>query len=226
MNYYQKYLKYKTKYLNLLKGGTVPHINCDLLPFEKNDINIIYQGRIILKNNEDNNNNFLLNDNYQFEKTNIPINQSLFNILNLSMLANLNVKLGCEFIPFHIGSLQFNFYIIIGIIEYVNYTTNIKISELEKDKENKKKLEDIKNSFKQYISKRIFNINETNNNFIGISYQNSILNCFSFFNKLYEILNYLLLNDYNEQTINKLFPNIENIRDFYNIYSSFYKKKK
>ena len=40
MNYYQKYLKYKTKYLNFLKGGTVPHIDCDLLPFEKTNINI------------------------------------------------------------------------------------------------------------------------------------------------------------------------------------------
>lgn len=29
MNYYKKYL-------NLLKGGTVPHINCDLLLYEKN----------------------------------------------------------------------------------------------------------------------------------------------------------------------------------------------
>ena len=51
MLYYKKYIKYKTKYLNLLKGGEVPQIDCDLLPFEKNDINIIYQGNYILQNN-------------------------------------------------------------------------------------------------------------------------------------------------------------------------------
>ena len=121
MNYYQKYLKYKTKYLNLLKGGIVPQIDGDLLPIEKTNINIIYQARFILINNKDSNNNYLLNDNYQFEKTNIQINQPLFSISDLSMLANLNVKLGCDFIPFHIGSLQFNFNIIIGIINYVDY---------------------------------------------------------------------------------------------------------
>ena len=135
MNYYEKYLKYKTKYLNLFKGGTVPHIDCDLLPLEKNDINIIYQGRIILKNNVDNNNNYLLNDNYQFEKTNIQINKSIFNTSDWSMLANLNVKLGCEFIPFHVGSLQFHFNIIIGIIKYIEYPTNAdKINKIKKKK--------------------------------------------------------------------------------------------
>ena len=40
MNYYQKYLKYKQKYLNLLKGGIIPQIDGDLLPFEKTNINI------------------------------------------------------------------------------------------------------------------------------------------------------------------------------------------
>ncbi len=213
--YYEKYLKYKTKYLNILKGGIVPQIDCDLLPFENININIIYKGRFILRNNDDTNNNYLLNDNYEFEKTQNQVNQPLFNISDLSMLANLNVKLGCDFIPFHIGSLQFNFNIIIGIIEYVDHynyilqTKKIKISNKIKE-------------FKKYITSKIFHIDRTTYVFIGISNHNSILNCFSFFNKLHEFLNYILLNN---QTIDELFPNIENIKDFYNIYSSFYDTK-
>ena len=80
MDYYNKYLKYKTKYLNLLKGGTVPQINCDLLPFENTNINIIYQGQFILKNNDNPDNNYLLNDNYELQKMDTEINNSLFNI--------------------------------------------------------------------------------------------------------------------------------------------------
>jgi ankyrin repeat protein len=219
MNYYQKYLKYKTKYLNLLKGGAIPQIDCDLLPIEKTNINIIYQGRFILINNKDPNNNYLLNDNYQFEKINIQINQPLFNISDLSMLANLNVKLGCDFIPFHIGSLQFNFNIIIGIINYINYFND----NILKKKDYR--LKEVINNFRLYITNRIFHIDITTNVFFGISNQNSILNCFSFFNKLHEFLNYILLNDYDKQKIDELFPNIENIKDFYNIYSFFYDTK-
>ena len=153
MNYYEKYLKYKIKYINLLRGGTVPHIDCDLFPFEKNDINIIYQGRIILKNNEDINKNYLLNDNYQLEKKSISIKPLLFNFYNWTMLANLNVKLGCEFIPFHIGSLQFHFNIIIGIIKYINYPTNaVKLNKIKTKKGNNS----ITMIFNQYISDRIF----------------------------------------------------------------------
>ncbi len=222
MNYYQKYLKYKTKYLNLLKGGIIPQINGDLLPFEKPNINIIYQGRFILKNNVDANNNYLLNDQYQFEKTQDQINQSLFHTSDLSMLANLNIKLGCDFIPFHVGSMQFNFNIIIGVIEYLKYS----VDQLNKDNPLKDNpLKDKVNHFIIYVSNKIFNIDINNNNFLGISNKNSILNCFSFFNKLYEFLNYLILNDYNKQTIDELFPNIENIKDFYNIYSFFYDTK-
>jgi ankyrin repeat protein len=224
MNYYEKYLKYKTKYLNLLKGGAIPHIDCDLLPLEKNDINIIFKKRIILKNNDDINNNYLLNDNYQFEKINIQINKSIFNTSDWSMLANLNVKLGREFIPFHVGSLQFHFNIIIGIIKYIEYPTNAdKIKKLRKvSTENS-----ISMIFTQYVSSKIFDIPKKKNSytFLGITNKNSILNCFSFFNKLHEFLNYILLNEYNETTINKLFPNIENIKDFYNIYHFFYLKK-
>jgi ankyrin repeat protein len=217
MNYYQKYLKYKQKYLNLLKGGIIPQIDCDLLPFEKTNINIIYQGRFILKNNNHNNNNYLLNNDYQFEKTQNQIKQQLFHILDLSMLANLNVKLGCEIIPFHVGSLQFNFNIIIGVIKYLKHY----VDQLNKDNPLKDKV----NHFIIYVSNKIFNIDINNNNFLGISNKNSILNCFSFFNKLQEFLNYLLLNEYKKQTIDELFPNIENIKDFYNIYSFFYDTK-
>ncbi len=218
MDYYNKYLKYKTKYLNLLKGGTVPHIDCDLLPFEINNINIIYQGRFILKNNNHNDNNYLLNDNYQFEKTQILIKQPLFHTSDLYMLTNLNIKLGHDDIPFHVGSLQFNFNIIIGVINYIDYYNdilqqkNIKISNRIKD-------------FKKYIKSKIFNIDIDKKLFLGITNQNSILNCFSFFNKLHEFLNYILLNEYDQQTFNKLFPNIENIKDFYNIYSFYYLEK-
>jgi ankyrin repeat protein len=219
MNYYNKYLKYKTKYLNLLKGGMVPQINGDLLPFENTNINIIYKGRFILKNNEDANNNYLLNDNYEFEKTQNQIKQPLFNISDLSMLANLNIKLGCDFIPFHVGSLQFNFNIIIGIINYINYFNDNILKKRDAH------LKSAINNFRLYIIQRIFHIDSTTYVFLGISNHNSILNCFSFFNKLHEFLNYILLNDYNKQTIDELFPNIENIKDFYNIYSSFYNTK-
>ncbi len=218
MDYYQKYLKYKTKYLNLLKGGIVPQIDGDLLPFENTNINIIYQGRFILKNNDNPDNNYLLNDNYQFEKTQILIKQPLFHTSDLYMLANLNIKLGRDDIPFHVGSLQFNFNIIIGIINYIDYYNdilqqkNIKISNRIKD-------------FKKYIKSKIFNIDIDKKLFLGITNQNSILNCFSFFNKLHEFLNYILLNEYDQQTFNKLFPNIENIKDFYNIYSFYYLEK-
>jgi ankyrin repeat protein len=212
--YKNKYIKYKKKYLNLLKGGEIPQIDCDLLPFEKKDINIIYQGQFILQNNEDLDKNYLLNSEYQFEKTNLKIRKPLFNISDLSMLANLSVQLGSEFIPFHVGSLQFNFNIIIGLLQY-----------LESKIKGKKK-------FFLYIKEKIFNIKvdkKLNDNdiyiFVDITKNNTILNCFSFFNKLHELLNYLLLNDYDEQIFNSLFPNIENIKDFYNIYSEFYYKK-
>ena len=216
MLYYKKYIKYKTKYLNL-KGGTIPEINCDLLPFEKNDINIIYQGQFILQNNEDSDKNYLLNDKYQFEKTNIKINKPIFNILDISMLANLTVKLGSDLIPYHIGSLQQNFNIIIGLLQYLQYINDSIIKK-------KDKFTGELNDFRTYISSKIFNIKE--NNFIGISQINSILNCFSFFNKLHELLNYVLLNDPKKETINPIFPNIENIKDFYNIYNFFYDKNK
>ncbi len=217
MDYYNKYLKYKTKYINLLKGGIVPQIDGDLLPFENSDINIIYQGRIILKNNDNPNNNYLLNDNYQLEKIRIPINKPLLNIPNLSMLANLNVKLGSDNIPFHIGSLQFNFNIIIGIINYIDYYNDI----LQQKSITIKKIKE----FKKYITGKIFNVDTRNNLFLGITNKNSILNCFSFFNKLHEFLNYILLKEYNKEVIDKLFPNIENIKDFYNIYSFYYVEK-
>jgi ankyrin repeat protein len=228
MYYYHKYLKYKTKYLNLLKGGIVPQINGDLLPFENTNINIIYEGRFILKNNNENDNNYLLNNNYKFEKTQIQINQPLFNTSDLSLLANLYIKLGCDFIPFHVGSLQFNFNIIIGILYYISYATN----DNKLKKIDKKGI--VRINFAQYISNKIFNIVKVKDEckdkdkdsksyfFLGISNKNTILNCFSFFNKLHEFLNYILLNDYDNQTIDELFPNIENIKDFYNIYSSFY----
>jgi ankyrin repeat protein len=223
MNYYQKYIKYKTKYLNLLKGGEVPQIDCDLLPFEKEDINIIYQDRFILQNNEDSDKNYLLNSEYQFEKTKINIEESLFNIFDISMFANFSIILGCDLIPFHIGSLQFNFNIIIGLLHYLEYTIKKKDG-----------LGNEMNDFKTFLISKIFNIkNEEKNSknppiyiFLGISNINSILNCFSFFNKLYELLNYLLLNDFNKENINQLFPNIENIKDFYNIYSFFYTEDK
>jgi ankyrin repeat protein len=228
MNYYKKYLKYKIKYLNLLNGGTVPQIDCDLLPFEKTNINIIYQSQFILKNNNHNDNNYLLNNDYKFEKTQIQINQPLFNTSDLSMLADLYIKLGCDFIPFHVASLQFNFNIIIGVLYYISYATNdIKLKKIDKNG-------NIRVNFVQYISNKIFNIvkvkvkcedkDKDSKSYIllGISNKNTILNCFSFFNKLHEFLNYLLLNDYNQDTIDKLFPNIENIKDFYNIYSYFY----
>jgi ankyrin repeat protein len=216
MDYYKKYLKYKTKYLNLLKGGIVPHIDCDLLPFENTNINIIYQGRFILKNNNDN--NYLLNDNYQIEKTQISINKPLFDAPDLSMLANLNVKLGCDYIPFHVSSLQFNFNIIIGIINYIDYYNDIL-------KQKKIKISNRIKDFKKHIVSKIFNIDINKKLFLGITNQNSILNCFSFFNKLHEFLNYILLNEYDKQTIDKLFPSIENIKDFYNIYSFYYTEK-
>jgi ankyrin repeat protein len=217
MNYYQKYLKYKIKYLNLLKGGTVPQINCDLLPFENTNINIIYQGRFILKNNDNPDNNYLLNDNYQLEKTQILIKKLLFHTSDLYMLANLNIKLGHDDIPFHVGSLQFNFNIIIGIINYIDYFDDNILTSKDGPKKN------VINSFRTYIKNKIFHIDRKTYIFLGISNQNSILNCFSFFNKLHEFLNYILLNEYNQQTFDKLFPNIENIKDFYNIYSNFYK---
>jgi ankyrin repeat protein len=221
MDYYNKYLKYKTKYLNLLKGGIVPQIDCDLLPFENTNINIIYKGRFILKNNENSDNNYLLNDNYELEKTQIPINKPLFDIPDLSMLANLNVKLGYDDIPFHVGSLQFNFNIIIGIINYINYFND----NILKKKDGR--IRDAINSFKLYYIQKIFHIDVKSEPyiFLGISNHNSILNCFSFFNKLHEFLNYILLNEYDQQKFNKLFPNLENIKDFYNIYSYFYQIK-
>ena len=228
MNFYQKYIKYKTKYLNLLKGGEVPQIDCDLLPFEKEDINIIYQDRFILQNNEDSDNNYLLNSEYQLKKTKINIEEPLFNIFDISMFANFSIILGCDLIPFHFGSLQFNFNIIIGLLHYLEYT--IKKSD---------SLGSQMNDFKTFLISKIFNIkNEEKNSknqpiyiFLGISNINSILNCFSFFNKLHELLNYLLLNDFNKENFNKenfneLFPNIENIKDFYNIYSFFYDEAK
>jgi ankyrin repeat protein len=217
MDYYNKYLKYKTKYLNLLKGGTVPQIDCDLLPFENTNINIIYQGRYILKNNDDTNNNYLLNSQYQFEKTQNQINQLLFQTSDLSFLANLNIKLGDDLIPFHVSSLQFNFNIIIGIINYINYFDDNILTIKDG------LIKDAINSFRSYIIQKIFHIDRETYIFLGISNHNSILNCFSFFNKLHEFLNYILLNEYNPQTFNKLFPNLENIKDFYNIYSYFYK---
>ncbi len=218
MFYYQKYLKYKTKYLNLLKGGIVPQIDGDLLPFENKNINIIYQGRIILKNNDDIKNNYLLNDNYELEKKNIIINKQLFQTSEQSFLINLNVKLGNDYIPFHIGSLQSNFNIIIGIIEFIRYKPNSNIIKKFDTNGN------IRKEFYQYLCTKIFFINEENI-FVGISNKNSILNCFSFFNKLHEFLNYLLLNKYNKHTFDELFPNIKNIEDFYNIYSFYYKEK-
>jgi len=154
MLYYKKYIKYKTKYLNL-KGGTIPEINCDLLPFEKNDINIIYQGQFILQNNEDSDKNYLLNDKYQFEKTNIKINKPIFNILDISMLANLTVKLGSDLIPYHIGSLQQNFNIIIGLLQYLQYINDSIIKK-------KDKFTGELNDFRTYISSKIFNIKENN----------------------------------------------------------------
>ncbi len=217
MDYYNKYLKYKTKYINLLKGGIVPQIDGDLLPFENTNINIIYQGRIILKNNDNPDNNYLLTDNYQFEKTQISINKPLFDASDLSILANLNVKLGSDDIPFHVGSLQFNFNIIMGIINYIDYYKDIlhqKGIAIKKIKE-----------FQKHIASKIFNVDIRNNLFLGITNQNSILNCFSFFNKLHEFLNYMLLNEYDKQTFDELFPNIENIKDFYNIYSFYYTEK-
>jgi len=217
MQYYNKYLKYKTKYLNLLKGGIIPEINCDLLPFEKNDINIIYQDNYILQNNEDSNKNYLLNKQYLFEKTNIKINKPIFNISDISTLANLTVKLGNDFIPYHVGSLQNNFNIIIGLLQYLEI-----INESFTQKKNRFSGEF--NDFRIYISSKIFNIKE--NNFLVFAQINSILNCFSFFNKLHELLNYLLLNEFNRETIKCIFPNIENIKDFYNIYKFFYNKEK
>lgn len=150
MNYYQKYIKYKIKYLNLLKGGIVPQIDCDLLPFEKKDINIIYLDRFILQNNKDPNNNYLLNNEYKFEKTNLQIKQPLFNTSDLSMLANLSIQLGCEIIPFHVGSLQFNFNIIIGLLEYIKYNSH-KLKVIDVDGE-------IRIKFNQYICNSIFYI--------------------------------------------------------------------
>ncbi len=221
MKYFYKYLKYKKKYLDLL-GGAIPHIKDDfpdLLTLENKDINIFYQGRIILKNNDDICNNYLLNDNYEFVNTKLEIKKPLFDILKLSLLANLNIKLGNKFIPFHIGTLHFNFSIITGLIEYLLYVNkNIKLPT----KKQKEKFSIIINSFRQYISSNIFYIDMITNTFLGISQQNNILNCFSFFNKLHEFLNYILLNKYDEQTINQLFPNIENIKDFYNLYHFFY----
>ena len=79
---------------------------------------------------------------------------------------------------------------VINVDLNTNSCTELKIigvdlSEFENDT--------IQKEFKKYICSKIFFIDIDNNLFLGITNQNSILNCFSFFNKLHEFLNYILM---------------------------------
>jgi hypothetical protein len=215
MNYQQKYLKYKSKYINLKSqlGGIVPHIDCDLLPLE-GSYNIAFINKYISKQNDRNDNIYLLReDNLQFEKINQDrVLLDKININDLSHLALENIKLGTEQIPLHVGILNYKYNIIIGLNNYIkeylisNSSKYGIISEAKTvySEADKKTWSYVYNIFNTNINDNIFNIRSSQSGYIilNITSHPTVLNFFSFINKTSEFLNFIL--DYTKDISNPI----------------------
>lgn len=73
MDFYNKYIKYKQKYLNLKlqQGGKVPYViqneKQDYFPFDNKDFNFYKDNQTLIFNNNGNE-NYLLNEKFELEK--------------------------------------------------------------------------------------------------------------------------------------------------------------
>ena len=214
MNYKKKYLKYKNKYINLKSqlGGIVPHIDSDLFPLE-GSYNIAFINKYINKQNNRNDNIYLLRENdLQFEKINQDsILPNKININDLSFLAKVNIKLGTEQIPLHVGTLNYKFNIIIVLNNYIKEYIIKKYGPISDSKTvysepEKKTWSAIYNIFNSNINDNIFNIKNSQSRYIilDITSRPTVLNFFSFINKTSEFLNFIL--DYTKDISNPIKP--------------------
>jgi len=102
MNYYNKYKKYKHKYLKLKNqhGGKLPFVldnknKIDYFPFDNNDYNY-YQNNYLLINNKKEI-NYSLNDKFELDKFDISNNyyneKNIINNNNIYKLADQKINI-------------------------------------------------------------------------------------------------------------------------------------
>ena len=114
MDFYNKYIKYKQKYLNLKlqQGGKVPYViqneKQDYFPFDNKDFNFYKDNQTLIFNNNGNE-NYLLNEKFELEKfelkkvqNDITINHSnIYKLADEQIVISPNIKL-----PFHLCLLS------------------------------------------------------------------------------------------------------------------------
>jgi hypothetical protein len=109
MDFYNKYIKYKQKYLNLKnqQGGKVPYIvqneERDYFPFDNKDFNFYKDNQILIFNNG--NGNYLLNEKFKLKKfeNDKKINDIIINDNNIYKLADEQIVISSNIkLPFHL----------------------------------------------------------------------------------------------------------------------------
>jgi hypothetical protein len=194
--YHNKYIKYKTKYLelksNIQYGGRLPYImnndKPEFFPFDNENEEFKYNYYfnrlpLIIKKTFT---NFILNDNFEFENMNEDIiNNNIYKLVDF----NINISKDIN-IPFNLCLLQTRYKILDNILNVFSDKLKFKI----KQKSKPYKIDDIlklnMTEKLKYITDNmlytIFIIN--NNNIINISTNYNILLKYSMSNKFLEFL--------------------------------------
>jgi hypothetical protein len=145
MNYYNKYIKYKHKYLKLKNqdGGKLPFVTLDkenktidYFPFNNNNFNYYHNDFLLINNKKEI--NYLLNDKFELDKFDISNNnyneKNIINNNNIFKLADQKINISSnEIIPFHLCLLS-KYKILDNLYKkYINTIDNPKISWSERE---------------------------------------------------------------------------------------------
>jgi hypothetical protein len=197
MDFYNKYIKYKQKYLKLknLQGGVLPFVELDdktkdYFPFDNNNFNYYNDDgyTLILNNKKDKVKvDYLLNKNFKLDKLELNLKQksdfnkkNIINNNNIYKLADEQIIISDEIkFPFHLCLLSK--YNILDKL-YLKHI-NIKIEDILN--KNFKKIYLINNA--KIVFKNIFNF-ISENRILNITYNYNILLKYSYCNNFLELL--------------------------------------